>query len=90
MSAWGSPLVGTSWLNRPYYVGGDLGTFWITRSVEDSVARDVDTFGGIFFGCDWDHYWGNELPSTGQRPSWSTATRRTPDEPTPSSCGTTT
>ncbi len=58
---WGSPLVGTSWLNRPFYVGADIGNLWMTRSVEDSVGRDVDAVGGIFFGRDWDHYWGNEL-----------------------------
>lgn len=57
----GYPLVGTSWLNRPYYVGGELGTIWITRAQEDSVTRDVDTFGGIFFGWDWDYYWGTEM-----------------------------
>ena len=57
----GWPLVGTSWLNRPYYVGGEFGTIWITRAQEDSVTRDVDTFGGIFVGWDWDHYWGSEL-----------------------------
>jgi hypothetical protein len=34
---------------------------WMMRSVEDSVGRDVDAFGGIFIGADWDHYWGNEL-----------------------------
>ena len=58
---WGDPLVGTSWLNRPFYVGGEIGNMWMTRSVETSVGRDVDAFGGIFFGCDWDHYWGSEL-----------------------------
>jgi hypothetical protein len=57
----GGPLVGTSWLNRPYYVGIDLGPLWMTRSVADSVNNDIDVFGGIFIGCDWDHYWGNEL-----------------------------
>jgi hypothetical protein len=57
----GGPFVGTSWLNRPYYVGIDLGPLWMTRSVADSVSNDIDVFGGIFIGCDWDHYWGNEL-----------------------------
>jgi hypothetical protein len=58
---WGSPLVGTSWLNRPFYVGADIGNLWMMRSVEDSVGRDVDAVGGIFFGGDWDYYWGSEL-----------------------------
>jgi hypothetical protein len=57
----GWPMVGTSWLNRPYYFGGEIGTIWMTRAVNDAVSRDVDTFGGIFLGCDWDHYWGGEL-----------------------------
>ena len=26
-----------------------------------TCRRDIDTFGGIFAGWDWDHYWGNEL-----------------------------
>ncbi len=57
----GHPMVGTSWLNRPYYVGGELGNLWLTESVEPSVSDDVDAFGGVFFGCDWDHYWGSEF-----------------------------
>jgi hypothetical protein len=57
----GRPLTGTSWRNRPYYVGGDIGTLWITDSVEDNITGDVDLFGGIFAGYDWDHYWGSEF-----------------------------
>ncbi len=57
----GIPLVGTSWLNRPYYFGGDLGTVWLTRPVADNLTTDVDMFGGVFGGCDWDYYWGTEL-----------------------------
>jgi len=63
----GRPLVGTSWRNRPFYVGGELGTLWITRPIHDNVNRDIDAFGGIFFGWDSDHYWGHEL-----RFDWST------------------
>ena len=57
----GGPYTGTSWLNRPYYVGGELGTLWMTRGVDDSIGRDVDMFGGVFAGWNWDHYWGNEV-----------------------------
>jgi hypothetical protein len=57
----GRPLVGTSWLNRPYFVGVSLGPMWFTQRVDDSVGRDVDTFGDIFIGFDWDHFWGSEL-----------------------------
>ncbi len=57
----GGPLVGTSWLNRPIYGGGELGSIWIMRRVEDSVSRDTDVIGGFYFGWDWDFYWGSEL-----------------------------
>jgi hypothetical protein len=57
----GWPYIGTSWLNRPYYVGGEFGTIWLLDAVEDSIARDIDTFGGVFLGWDWDYYWGSEL-----------------------------
>jgi hypothetical protein len=57
----GWPLTGTSWLNRPYYVGGEIGVLWITRAPDDSVTRDTDFYGGILFGWDWDYYWGAEL-----------------------------
>jgi hypothetical protein len=58
---WGTPLTGTSWLNRPYYVGGELGTMWLTQPVNNHISTDTDFFGGIFTGCDFDHYWGTEL-----------------------------
>ncbi|HEX3599134.1 MAG TPA: hypothetical protein VHU84_03270 [Lacipirellulaceae bacterium] len=57
----GVPLVGTSWMNRPYYFGVDLGTVWVLDRVQSDVTRDVDMYGGIFAGCDWDYYWGSEL-----------------------------
>ncbi len=57
----GVPLVGTSWLNRPYYFGIDLGTLWITDRVQPDVTRDIDMYGGIYGGWDWDYYWGTEL-----------------------------
>jgi hypothetical protein len=57
----GVPLTGTSWLNRPYYLGGDIGTVWLTRPINNDLTTDIDTFGGVFAGCDWDYYWGTEL-----------------------------
>jgi hypothetical protein len=57
----GQPLTGTSWRNRPYYVGGQIGPMWFTQSLDENVSTDIDTFGGIFAGWDSDHYWGNEL-----------------------------
>jgi hypothetical protein len=56
----GQPLVGTSWRNRPFNFGGELGTLWLTRSIDENVSRDIDTFGGFFAGYDFDHYWGAE------------------------------
>jgi hypothetical protein len=73
----GRPLVGSSWLNRPYYVGGDLGNLWMTRGVAEAVGRDVDAFGGLFVGADWDYYWGNELAF-----HWSTPELRNGRAPT--------
>jgi hypothetical protein len=57
----GIPLTGTSWLNRPYYLGGDIGTVWLTRPINSDLTNDIDMFGGVFAGCDWDYYWGSEL-----------------------------
>jgi hypothetical protein len=57
----GHPFTGTSWRNRPYYIGGDVGMLWMTTEIDDDITRDTDLFGGIFAGYDWDHYWGAEL-----------------------------
>jgi hypothetical protein len=57
----GIPLTSSSWLNRPFYVGADIGTVWLTRQVQYDVSTDTDTYGGIFAGYDWDYYWGTEL-----------------------------
>jgi hypothetical protein len=58
---YGWPLVGTSWLNRPYYVGGTLGVLGVADHVDEHVREDVDTFGSLLVGWDWDYYWGTEL-----------------------------
>jgi hypothetical protein len=57
----GEPFVGTSWRNRPLYVGAHIGPMWFTESLDDEISTDVDVFGGIFAGWDADHYWGHEL-----------------------------
>jgi hypothetical protein len=57
----GVPLVGTSWANRPYYVGFDYSTLWVTQPPIDNVRTDTDLYGGLFAGCELDHYWGVEL-----------------------------
>jgi hypothetical protein len=38
----GEPLVGTSWRNRPFYVGGEIGPMWFTQPLDDNVSRDID------------------------------------------------
>jgi len=58
---WGLPLVGSSWLNRPYYVGATLGPMWLTNRPIPSVPRDADVIGSLIFGWDWDYYWGSEF-----------------------------
>jgi hypothetical protein len=58
---WGLPLVGSSWLNRPYYFGATLGPMWLTNRPIPSVPRDVDVVGSLIFGWDWDYYWGSEF-----------------------------
>lgn len=57
----GVPLVGTSWLNRPYYAGIELGPVWITDPPQADISHDVDLLGGLYIGDDWDYYWGTEL-----------------------------
>ena len=63
----GVPLVGTSWLNRPYYIGADIGTVSITKPIQEGITRDTDTYGGLYAGYDCDYYWGTEV-------SWQRAT----------------
>ncbi len=58
---WGLPLVGSSWLNRPYYFGATLGPMWLTARPRHNVPRDVDVIGSVFWGWDWDYYWGSEF-----------------------------
>ena len=44
---WGLPLVGSSWLNRPHYIGATLGPMWLTNRPANSVPRDVDVIGSL-------------------------------------------
>jgi hypothetical protein len=57
----GLPLVGTSWLNRPYsasiFYGGLVGD----ELIEDRVELRTGDFGGFRIGWDFDHFWGTEL-----------------------------
>jgi hypothetical protein len=58
---WGWPMTGTSWLNRPYYLGASIGPMWLTSRPIPSVERDTDAIGSIYFGWNWDYYWGSEF-----------------------------
>jgi hypothetical protein len=73
----GVPLVGTSWMNRPYYVGIDYATLWVTQPPIDNVTDDIDLYGGLYAGCELDYYWGMELAV--QRATPELANRRSPN-----------
>jgi hypothetical protein len=57
----GEPLVGTSWLNRPYYVGAFGGTWDGDTLIGGSAEQESGFFGGYWLGKDLNHYWGSEL-----------------------------
>lgn len=58
----GKPLVGTSWMNRPYYIGAFGGTWLGDESlIGGQVNQGSGFFGGYWLGADLNHYWGSEL-----------------------------
>ncbi len=57
----GAPLMGTSWLNRPMYVGGFLGESFGSTLVSDELDMRSSLLGGGFLGYDLNHYWGGEI-----------------------------
>ena len=56
----GQPLLGTSWLNRPYYAGWFVGPIFGDSPI-DGMDQDNGAFGGLLLGWDMDHYWGTQL-----------------------------
>lgn len=56
----GRPLVGTSWLNRPWYFGVFLGGNFADDLIDDRVLASNSFFLGGRLGWDFDHYWGLE------------------------------
>jgi len=56
----GGPLIGTSWLNRPFHVGWFVGGVVGDALIDGAVEQGSDLFGGYRAGWDWDHYWGAE------------------------------
>jgi hypothetical protein len=57
----GQPLEGTSWLNRPFYVGGFLGESFGGNLMGDELEVRPSVLGGLWLGCDLNHYWGSEM-----------------------------
>ncbi|MGY8771376.1 MAG: hypothetical protein ACKVH8_23425 [Pirellulales bacterium] len=57
----GSPLIGTSWRNRPYHADMFFGSL-LTGDLERNVISQRSTaISGIRIGYDFDHYWGSEI-----------------------------
>lgn len=56
----GDPLVGTSWLNRPWNASWFFGGLVGDELQSGDVAFDDGWIGGYRFGYDFDHYWGAE------------------------------
>jgi hypothetical protein len=57
----GHPLVGSSWLNRPWHAGWFVGGLIGDELIDGRVDQTDDLFGGYRIGWDRDHYWGHEL-----------------------------
>ena len=58
---WGQPLYGTSWRNRPYHVGWDVGILWGEPLIDGRTQQGDRVMGAYCAGWDFDHYWGTEL-----------------------------
>jgi hypothetical protein len=69
----GSPLQGTSWLNRPYHADWLVGSRFKSQTIAENVRQNGSLFGGYRWGQDFDHYWGRELEFTFARPVVETA-----------------
>jgi hypothetical protein len=57
----GEPLVGASWLNRPYYAGFLFGAWYGDVLVPGEVNQGIGFFYGARLGWDYDVYWGTEM-----------------------------
>ncbi|MCE9524750.1 MAG: porin family protein [Planctomycetales bacterium] len=57
---WGEPLVGTSWRNRPWYVGAFIGGIFPSDLISGHVRQNNSALGWLRLGYDFDHYWGIE------------------------------
>ncbi len=57
----GDPLVGASWLNRPYYAGFILGAWYGDTLIPGEVDQGIGFLYGARLGWDYDTYWGMEM-----------------------------
>ena len=64
---WGQPLLGTSWLNRPWSAGWFAGVIDGSPLIHGSVNQQPSFYGGYRFGFDYDFYWGVEGGSEHRR-----------------------
>jgi hypothetical protein len=60
-TGWGNPLTGTSWLNRPWYVGTFVGGMLADDLLRGQVETDSAPIVGMRIGHDFDHFWGWEV-----------------------------
>jgi hypothetical protein len=77
----GRPLVGTSWLNRPWYVGAFLGGLLADDLIGNHVETNNSFFLGGRLGWDFDHYWGLEGRYAFSRPQINDASGDTLPDP---------
>jgi hypothetical protein len=56
----GDPLEGTSWLNRPYYLGVFTGGAFGATLIEQQIDQRGGLLNGCRLGIDMSHYWGVE------------------------------
>lgn len=60
----GCPLTGTSWLNRPWHLGGYFGGMQGDDLIDGELDQDVGLAAGFRGGYDFHHYWGCEARIT--------------------------
>ncbi len=56
----GEPLIGASWLNRPYYSGFFIGALHGDTLIPGEINQSIGFFGGFRLGWDYDTYWALE------------------------------
>src|SRR3954466_8872673 len=64
----GQPLIGTSWRNRPLYLGAFVGGIMMDDIVPGKIYQNDTAFVGFRIGYDFDHFWGLEMRGAFARP----------------------